>query len=75
MWQTRETNIPMDEPKRERSNGTESRDTWSTKRQKSSDTADKRERERASQEYAIAKARLTEKIANYRRELRQWEEN
>ena len=32
-------------------------------------------RDRTSQEYAIAKARLTEKRANYKRELRQWEEN
>ena len=31
--------------------------------------------DRTSQEYDIAKARLTEKIANYKRELRQWEEN
>ena len=32
-------------------------------------------RDRTSQEYAIAKARLTEKRANYKRELRQREEN
>ena len=32
-------------------------------------------RDRTSQEYAIAKARLTEKRANYKGELRQWEEN
>ena len=31
--------------------------------------------DRTSQEYDIAKARLTEKRANYKRELRQWEEN
>ena len=31
--------------------------------------------ERRSQEYDIAKARLTEKRANYKRDLRQWEEN
>ena len=31
--------------------------------------------DKTSQEYDIAKARLTEKRANYKRELRQWEEN
>ena len=32
-------------------------------------------RDRISQEYAIAKAKLTKKRANYKREVGQWETN
>ena len=47
MWQTREANKPMDEPTRGRSNGTESRGTRSTEREKSIDMADRRQQARS----------------------------
>ena len=72
MWQTRETDKPMNEPPQDRSNETESRDTRSTERERN--RVMRQTGDRTSQEYAISKAKLTEKRANYKRELRQWEE-
>ena len=70
MWQTREAKKPMDEPTRGRLNGTMMREALREKNRLIRQTGD-----RISQEYDIAKARLTEKRANYKKDLRQWEEN
>ena len=62
----------MDEPTRRRSNGTESKDISEVLRERN--RVIRQTVDRASDEYDIAKARLTEKRANCKRELRQWEE-
>ena len=73
MWQTRETNKPMDEPTRGRCNATESSHTRSTERERN--RVIRQTGDGTSHEYIIAKTRLTEKRANYKRESREWEEN
>ena len=60
-------------PTRGRSNGTERRNISEALRERN--RLIRQTRDRTSQEYDIGKARLTEKRANYRKELRQWEEN